>query len=329
MKAIKLNMLLAIILVNTFTGVLAQNHALNFDGVDDFVAATGIPNPTGSFTAEAWAKMESYGMRTVLSKIQSGYLGFTISYDAPNNAMGADIGNGSSWPNVLSLLPWNLNQWYHVAMVYDATIDTMYYYQDGILQGSVYVVPAYSTTSFKIGNDDWYELWDGDIDEVRLWSIALTQTDIQNTMFMELTGTEPGLTNYYKFNQGIPGANNTGILNLLDSKGTSNGTFVSFALNGSTSNFVGSTVLGINTIVSNKLITYPNPASEQITIQLDNPSKSCTTLKVTNMLGECVIEDCISGVSVLTVNINHLKPGIYIVQLENEKVFSNAKFIKL
>ncbi|HZK62294.1 MAG TPA: LamG-like jellyroll fold domain-containing protein, partial [Anaerovoracaceae bacterium] len=42
----------------------------------------------------------------------------------------------------------------------------------------------------------------GEIDELRLYATELTQTEIQATMFSELTGTETGLRAYYKMSDG-------------------------------------------------------------------------------------------------------------------------------
>jgi hypothetical protein len=317
--------LIIILAITTCTGIYAQNNALNFDGINDYVSVAGIQNPSGSFTAEAWARMETYGMRTVFSKIGNGWVGFTISYDAPNNRMGADMGAGTSWPNVLSFLPWNLNQWYHVALVYDAAIDTMYFYQDGVLQGSVFVVPVYSTTLFKIGNDDWFELWDGDIDEVRLWNIARTQANIQSTMFMELTGAEQGLTNYYKFNEGIPGGNNTGIGPLIDSKGNANGTFVDFALNGNTSNFVGSAILGINKLVSKNLTIYPNPVVNELIIESTGNNEGLN-FEILNSLGQVMFMGRFFEKEV--VPISHFSTGMYIVKIKSGLATEYFKILK-
>jgi hypothetical protein len=44
--------------------------------------------------------------------------------------------------------------------------------------------------------------FDGGIDEVRIWNVARTREQIQNDMHWELSGSEPGLVAYYKFNEG-------------------------------------------------------------------------------------------------------------------------------
>lgn len=175
-------------------------NALDFDGLDDQVLVPAIDNPTGSFTLEAYAKMYSSGYRTILSKITNGWQGFSISY--VGSRMQVVCGNSSGyWSIINSLAPWTLNKWYHVAFVYNSANDSMYYYQDGLLQGTAVVYPTYSPTTFMIGNDTWDELWHGAIDEVRVWNIARADSDIRETMYRTLSGNESGLVAYYRFDE--------------------------------------------------------------------------------------------------------------------------------
>ena len=47
----------------------------------------------------------------------------------------------------------------------------------------------------------------GMLDEFRVWNVARTQAEIQDAMVVPLTGTEPGLTGYWSFdNQGTDDA---------------------------------------------------------------------------------------------------------------------------
>jgi hypothetical protein len=47
-------------------------------------------------------------------------------------------------------------------------------------------------------------MWDafaGGINELRIWEVARTREQIQQSMCIELSGTEPGLVGYWKFNE--------------------------------------------------------------------------------------------------------------------------------
>src|SRR5262249_19052432 len=46
------------------------------------------------------------------------------------------------------------------------------------------------------------EWWDGELDEVRIWNTARSAAEIQSNMCRSLTGTEPGLMGYWRFDEG-------------------------------------------------------------------------------------------------------------------------------
>ena len=79
----------------------------------------------------------------------------------------------------------------------------------------------------------------------------------------ELTGTEAGLLLYYKFNQGIPGGNNTSITTLHNEVAINSplydGVLNNFAMTGATSNFEGT----IDT--SSQIISFPTIPTKLIT----------------------------------------------------------------
>jgi hypothetical protein len=53
---------------------------------------------------------------------------------------------------------------------------------------------------FKFGPTE--RSFDGKIDEVRIWNVARTQTQIQGYMNQSLSGNEPGLIGYWRFDEG-------------------------------------------------------------------------------------------------------------------------------
>ena len=57
---------------------------------------------------------------------------------------------------------------------------------------------------FTIGRQfgDNGQHWYGTIDEVRVFDVALSQSDIQSTLYTELSGDEEGLVGYWDFNEG-------------------------------------------------------------------------------------------------------------------------------
>ena len=134
--------------------------------------------------------------------------------------------------------------WQHYAWVYDGS--QVILYLDGEVVGTAAATAGPITsmdTPFAIGQliSPWDFNYGGRIDEVSVWSKGLSQSEIQDMMANELTGNEPNLELYYKFNQGVPNEDNTSITKLTCEigNGERDGNILNFALMGETSNFGG------------------------------------------------------------------------------------------
>lgn len=103
-----------------------------------------------------------------------------------------------------------INQWHHVAGVIDTTINTISVYVDGIEAGfrdfgrnkrfyesTMPMRIGYSHEEINVSHSPFA----GQIDEVSLWNVALTEEQIQNAMHNQLNGTEKGLVGYWKFDE--------------------------------------------------------------------------------------------------------------------------------
>ena len=97
-----------------------------------------------------------------------------------------------------------INEWYHIAATYDGSL--IKYYVNGC---KVNELPAtgdlvQNNLITAIGARPAYtvpvEHFRGNIDEVRIWSLVRTETEIQQNMNFLLPNTQPGLLAYYKFN---------------------------------------------------------------------------------------------------------------------------------
>mgnify|MGYP001055208786 CR=1 FL=1 len=113
--------------------------------------------------------------------------------------------NGGNWPaaNAAPGLP--VNEWVHIAVVWDAVNGERIYYQNGkqvaysnqkmsgsvTLTGNCYVGKSY--------NEERYI--PGEISELRVWSVARTPEQIAGNMYGVSPESE-GLVAYWKFNEG-------------------------------------------------------------------------------------------------------------------------------
>jgi hypothetical protein len=229
------------------TPLLSQN-GLNFDGTNDYVQTTfaGISG-TGPRTVECWMRTtaDAISNQQVLVDWGSNTTGgrFTLNILWSNSIRIEVNGNGIS-----GTTPVNDGQWHHLAVTYDPMAPNQaYLYIDGNLETSGnFTVPVNtgSTVNMRIGKRiDDAKLFTGDIDEVRVWNVARTQTQIQNDMNHEICNLSNSLVAYYPLNQGNAGAANT-LTSATNYGSTSqSATLYNFALSGATSNWVSGKTL--------------------------------------------------------------------------------------
>lgn len=212
---------------------------LNFDGVDDYISVTmpsNIPIAASNYTIEAMVKPEELNGR--------GIVGWG-NYRAVNqvNAFRFEGSTGLRnywWANdALANFTFNLNTWYHVAVTYDGS--TRKFYVDGVEIGNIASsgINVPNANNFRIGSTNFGEYFKGGMDDVRIWNVARTASEITNNKDKDLIGNETGLVAYYKFNQGTDNSDNSSITTAIDSKNfLNNGTLHNFNLTGTTSNWV-------------------------------------------------------------------------------------------
>lgn len=106
-------------------------------------------------------------------------------------------------------ITYEIGEWLQITMVHGDGMLSVY--KNGTLVDSI---PSGSTRQPSTGAypilhfggmiKDVTNNWSfaGQIDEVRLWNIALTQDDINNTLYWPLNGNEPGLAAYYQMSDG-------------------------------------------------------------------------------------------------------------------------------
>jgi hypothetical protein len=261
--------ILVFLLVSLVMIPSARANFLDFDGSDDNVNLGDLDSLDGvaNFTIEAWVRRTGLGLfpgifgksaTNATNTVQVGIPsdnGSSFVYCDPCDeddifvrvSLAQDSGAGTQG----SVLP--LDTWVHVAVIFDGSgatnADRLKLYVDGVPRTLFFWGPSIPSltpdteVNAYIGrtNDTGCAncIWVGQMDEVRIWSISRSQTDIQSTMNTLLTGSEPGLIAYYPFDQGVCGGNNPTEISLIDQSPNGNdGTLDGFALTGCTSNWV-------------------------------------------------------------------------------------------
>jgi Concanavalin A-like lectin/glucanases superfamily len=181
--------------------VAAGNHALRFDGAMDYATAgtAGVPPGNQPQTVSMWVRFTSGGGRqtifTLRRDMRSGLqIGIRDQSIAAWNVFGDDILVQSP------ALP-TAGAWHHVAYVLDDTDGGVAatLYVDGQVSASTLPSPNYLTPlECWIGSlDGTAEFYGGDVDELRVWSVARSAAEIAMDMAGTVANDAPGLIAYF------------------------------------------------------------------------------------------------------------------------------------
>ncbi|MFT3980369.1 MAG: choice-of-anchor D domain-containing protein [Ferruginibacter sp.] len=227
----------------------AQGKSLDFDGANDDISLPFVIS--GDYTKEAWIKTNT---QSNFPNILSG-TGTALFLN--NGRLAA--GHAGSFDQALHSTVLATNQWYHVAVTYNATTQVMKLYLNGNPVVTASSVPVYTESNMRIGSFGNNNFFWGKIDQVRVWNVARTDAEILNSAECNISGDEPGLLAWYNFNQGAGEGDNTGLSTLPNdvddcNAAAKNGTLNNFALTGTTSNWVSES----NNITIDCSATFPN-----------------------------------------------------------------------
>ena len=258
--------------------------ALNMDGSNDYV---NIPKPNlNAFTIEYWVKTAQaspsgsqwyQGMGIVDAEVGGVTTDFGTSL--LNNKL--VFGIGSPDVTIQSTTSINTGNWIHVAATWDGSTGAMKLYINGVLEasGTGGTGLRNAPSNIRIGSIlTGINYFSGTIDELRIWNVVRSQSDIQNNMNSEI-GTSSSLIEYYRFNQGNPNGTNT-ITSLTDTSGGNNtGTLYNFGLTGTTSNW------------TNGVITAPGTYYYRVEIQ----ATGCTVVTYSSVVNISVLSPPTGG----------------------------------
>ena len=192
-----------------------SGYALQFDGIDDFGKFTNYYYDStavtyDALTIELWVKpflrgtiAAHYGFYR-LNFLENGRPKFTVlTYNGPA-------------PTISGSAPLATDRWTHIACTYDNRTEQLKMYINGELEATG--TSMTSTDSWRwgpklgqfvlvkadsiVGDDPTPTLFQGQLDEIRVWSKARTAEEIRATMRMRLSGNEAGLITYYPMEEG-------------------------------------------------------------------------------------------------------------------------------
>jgi hypothetical protein len=337
-------------------------NALHFDGVNDYVEINGLGalmTNIDSFTIELTVqldinKQQSGGHRSLFAinkSIAGGENELLIVMGNHGASRGKtlifdDNGIGTGAFEISGNTSIGDGDCHHIAYVKAG--DSAKLYVDGLWQGSHHVGYSIDTTKrFSLGQD-WdrafsSDFTNGSFSEVRVWGVARSVSDLIKYRSAINLKPQKGLLAYYKFQEGVPGHDNSPFTRIFDYSGNNVlATLRNFALKGNESNWtfdaclkkLPCTYYDTNYIsVQDTLIidvklnhngqintaqfhVYPNPAKSFLII--DAPSLSVNKgyeLRVLNAIGQTVYSSSIKQ-SQIKLDISKWGgAGMYVLEL--------------
>ncbi len=203
----------------------AAGDALQFNGTNQGVSVTPSASVTGlglsssQFTTEAWVYYSNSATNSIVRKT-GDYNMYILG-----NKLYAEIwpsGSSGSFTKVQGSVTLTQNVWTHVAVTWNGTTTTLYV--NGVADGGA-TSSTFSGASLDgnlgLGYSSYYGNYlQGYLDEVRIWNVARTATQISNNMNLIVPSTSTtGLVGEFRFNEGsgsttvdATGINGTGTL---------------------------------------------------------------------------------------------------------------------
>lgn len=195
------------------TSAQGQNNgpgtALGFNGLYHYVNIPSTPDLVISnrFTIEFWFRSDDLNQ---FQKHLISYNGINPSarlgviYDFANDQIEFwSNGHTGTDPRSASSIPVTDTNWHHIAYSYNGT--NWVGYKDGVQVFSwtrTFVLSTLPNDWFLGAESGLGGFVKGALDEVRIWNVARTGSEISENRGVSLTGSEPGLLAYYRFNEG-------------------------------------------------------------------------------------------------------------------------------
>ena len=203
---------------STLCTTQGQNHSLSFDGSDDYVALNPIDlSSSNNLTLMGWVNPSDLTSEVDNAIIRQdwGEPNWLLAFSDNGTTLSFHLENASGTNYVLdyTISPSDFeNSWNHIVGKYNG--QAMDLFINGILVHSMNITgnvafggPNGQNSYLSIGSHPMYgaynqENFHGKINDVSVWSAALTEDQIQSYMSTSPQGNEESLVGYWNFNEG-------------------------------------------------------------------------------------------------------------------------------
>jgi len=197
-------LLLPLLFITVISFGQSNNYSLEFDGTNDYVELSNdydYPSKTISLSVNvvSYPVSSSIGMLYMATNSMNIY-GLNQITLKPDGSIGYQIGSNSGQSS--NIMP--LNEWINITL----TIDALYakLYLNGTIDDSVSFSNTAGTNTLDNITFGCFKtqattnrFFNGLLDDICVWNIALDSNQIQQYMDCPPTGNEPGLAGYWNF----------------------------------------------------------------------------------------------------------------------------------
>ncbi|RMF01019.1 MAG: T9SS C-terminal target domain-containing protein [Bacteroidetes bacterium] len=183
-----------------------SGSALQLDGEGDYLCIDHKSVlPSDTWTLSAWVKIgDTYDSDAIIdlgSDLNKNFWLFTTP-SGQGKGVVIGVGNGTSAETVSHVFTENADEWHYVTAVFGG--GQLILYIDGDYVKSMAATISQQDARFTMGarRDQSGGFYDGKLDDVRIYSRMLTQTEIMLSKDITPSSSTPGLVAYWKFDEG-------------------------------------------------------------------------------------------------------------------------------
>ncbi|NNE31772.1 MAG: LamG domain-containing protein, partial [Winogradskyella sp.] len=174
---------------------IIEESKIDFDGVDDFISTPKFIDGLNNVTLMSWVLSDSGNSANM--SVAGEDVGFRLWLKNGNIPTLTIKTNAVSSITLSATSVINYNEWHHLTGTFSGDTGIMMLYVDGILSASLDIgvtgsTIAHSTSSngnFEIGRrstNSGSEYFKGDIDEVRVFNVVLSESQIKQMIYQEI-----------------------------------------------------------------------------------------------------------------------------------------------
>lgn len=276
---------LVLFFVFNITVLNAQNNSLDFDGNDDYIHVDDVTLPT-EFTVEFQFKAGEASLVPFEERIFSVGATTRLEIGLKEQGNGTQLwvfDQNRSISGVSYQQDVRDGNWHHFAITQGEGSAKIYFDGAFIADYSTTIdAPPFGPTmrlGAWVGGLSTRTFFNGEIDEVRIWSRVRNAEEITESFDCQISGQEEQLFAYWNFNQGTAGADNLEENNLIDRSGNNrNGELRNFNLMDNNSNWLSSGnpdelcgfVSSTTSVFVEEWQIYPNPTRNFVYLSSEN-----------------------------------------------------------